>query len=238
MPSARSCRCRASSSSTSCFRLWCSKRRCSSIGSDFEAELPLTLTLAFVGVGIAAAVVAAGMHMLIGWSWIGAALVRRADRGDRSGLGDRRVPRDGLPAAGVDGGRIRKPAQRRRRRRRLRGAVGDCRRRVAERGAASSRRSCGRSAAASRSALRSAPPSSDRRPHQRSAGRDHADDHRRLRLVPHRRAFPRFGHHQRADRGIADRQLRNALPVARRAAIASAGRGSISPSSPTASSSS
>src|SRR6476619_4216406 len=40
----------------------------------FRAELPLTLTLAFAGVGIAALVVAAGMHMLIGWSWIGAAL--------------------------------------------------------------------------------------------------------------------------------------------------------------------
>jgi CPA1 family monovalent cation:H+ antiporter len=40
----------------------------------FRHELPLTLTLAFVGVGIAAAVVAGGMHWLIGWSWIGAAL--------------------------------------------------------------------------------------------------------------------------------------------------------------------
>jgi CPA1 family monovalent cation:H+ antiporter len=40
----------------------------------FRAELPLTLTLAFLGVGIAAAVVGAGMHWLIGWSWIGAAL--------------------------------------------------------------------------------------------------------------------------------------------------------------------
>ena len=40
----------------------------------FRGELPLTLTLAFAGVGIAALVVAAGMHMLIGWSWIGAAL--------------------------------------------------------------------------------------------------------------------------------------------------------------------
>src|SRR3954465_633816 len=40
----------------------------------FREELPLTLTLAFAGVGIAALVVAAGMHMLIGWSWIGAAL--------------------------------------------------------------------------------------------------------------------------------------------------------------------
>jgi monovalent cation:H+ antiporter, CPA1 family len=40
----------------------------------FRGELPLTLTLAFVGVAIAAAVVAGGMHWLIGWSWIGAAL--------------------------------------------------------------------------------------------------------------------------------------------------------------------
>jgi monovalent cation:H+ antiporter, CPA1 family len=40
----------------------------------FRAELPLTLTLAFLGVAIAAAVVAAGMHWMIGWSWIGAAL--------------------------------------------------------------------------------------------------------------------------------------------------------------------
>src|SRR3954447_10931303 len=40
----------------------------------FRAELPLTLTLAFLGVGIAAAVVAVGMHELVGWSWIGAAL--------------------------------------------------------------------------------------------------------------------------------------------------------------------
>jgi CPA1 family monovalent cation:H+ antiporter len=40
----------------------------------FRAELPLTLVLAFAGVGIAAAVVAAGMHWVIGWSWIGAAL--------------------------------------------------------------------------------------------------------------------------------------------------------------------
>lgn len=40
----------------------------------FRAELPLSLTLAFVGVAIAATVVAAGMHFMIGWSWIGAAL--------------------------------------------------------------------------------------------------------------------------------------------------------------------
>ncbi|MFL6752512.1 MAG: cation:proton antiporter [Sphingomicrobium sp.] len=40
----------------------------------FRGELPLTLTLAFIGVGIATAVVAAGMHWIVGWSWIGAAL--------------------------------------------------------------------------------------------------------------------------------------------------------------------
>jgi CPA1 family monovalent cation:H+ antiporter len=40
----------------------------------FRGELPLTLTLAFFGVGLAAFIVAAGMHMLTGWSWIGAAL--------------------------------------------------------------------------------------------------------------------------------------------------------------------
>jgi CPA1 family monovalent cation:H+ antiporter len=40
----------------------------------FRAELPLTLTLAFAGVAIATAAVAAGMHWIIGWSWIGAAL--------------------------------------------------------------------------------------------------------------------------------------------------------------------
>src|SRR3954466_952191 len=40
----------------------------------FRHELPLTLTLAFLGVGIAAAVAAAGMHWIVGWSWIGAAL--------------------------------------------------------------------------------------------------------------------------------------------------------------------
>jgi CPA1 family monovalent cation:H+ antiporter len=34
----------------------------------------LTVTLAFAGVAIAAAVVAGGMHWIIGWSWIGAAL--------------------------------------------------------------------------------------------------------------------------------------------------------------------
>jgi CPA1 family monovalent cation:H+ antiporter len=40
----------------------------------FRHELPLTLTLAFIGVAVAATIVAAGMHFIIGWSWIGAAL--------------------------------------------------------------------------------------------------------------------------------------------------------------------
>ena len=40
----------------------------------FRNELPLTLILAFAGVAIATVVVAAGMHWIIGWSWIGAAL--------------------------------------------------------------------------------------------------------------------------------------------------------------------
>src|SRR4051812_40245844 len=38
----------------------------------FRDELVLTLTLAFFGVAIAAAVVSAGMHWIVGWSWIGA----------------------------------------------------------------------------------------------------------------------------------------------------------------------
>lgn len=41
---------------------------------QFREELPVTLVLAFIGVAIAAAVVAAGMHYAVGWSWIGAAL--------------------------------------------------------------------------------------------------------------------------------------------------------------------
>jgi Na+:H+ antiporter len=41
---------------------------------EFRRELPVTLTLAFVGVGLAAAVVAAGLHYGLGWSWIGAGL--------------------------------------------------------------------------------------------------------------------------------------------------------------------
>lgn len=40
----------------------------------FRHELPLTLALAFVGVTVASAFVAVGMHLLLGWSWIGAAL--------------------------------------------------------------------------------------------------------------------------------------------------------------------
>jgi len=40
----------------------------------FRRELPVTLLLAFVGVGIAASLVAGGMHYLVGWSWIAAAL--------------------------------------------------------------------------------------------------------------------------------------------------------------------
>ena len=40
----------------------------------FRGELTLTLTLAFVGVAISGALVAAGMHFVVGWSWIGAAL--------------------------------------------------------------------------------------------------------------------------------------------------------------------
>lgn len=39
----------------------------------FRAQMPLTLVLAFVGVAISGAVVAAGMHWLLGWSWLGAA---------------------------------------------------------------------------------------------------------------------------------------------------------------------
>ena len=40
----------------------------------FRRDLPVTAGLAFPGVAIAAFVVAAGMHFLTGWSWIGAAL--------------------------------------------------------------------------------------------------------------------------------------------------------------------
>jgi CPA1 family monovalent cation:H+ antiporter len=40
----------------------------------FCRDLPLTAGLAFPGVVVAAVVVAGGMHFVIGWSWIGAAL--------------------------------------------------------------------------------------------------------------------------------------------------------------------
>ena len=40
----------------------------------FRHELPLTLTLAFIGVIGASAFVTVGMHWLLGWSWLGAAL--------------------------------------------------------------------------------------------------------------------------------------------------------------------
>ncbi len=41
---------------------------------EFRRELPVTLTLALIGVGLAAAVVAAGLHYGLAWSWIGASL--------------------------------------------------------------------------------------------------------------------------------------------------------------------
>lgn len=44
------------------------------VWKPFRRELPLTLVLAFAGVTIASAFVAAGMHLLLGWSWIGSAL--------------------------------------------------------------------------------------------------------------------------------------------------------------------
>lgn len=40
----------------------------------FRRELPVTITFALVGVVVAAAAIAAGMHFLAGWSWIGAAI--------------------------------------------------------------------------------------------------------------------------------------------------------------------
>ncbi|MDF3156669.1 cation:proton antiporter [Mesorhizobium sp. XAP10] len=40
----------------------------------FRVDLPVTALLAFPGVAIAAAAVAVGMHLLLGWSWIGASL--------------------------------------------------------------------------------------------------------------------------------------------------------------------
>ena len=42
--------------------------------SAFRRELPVVLALIFLGVPLAAGCVAAGMHFLLGWSWIGAAL--------------------------------------------------------------------------------------------------------------------------------------------------------------------
>src|SRR5690348_14512662 len=41
---------------------------------DFRRELPVTFTLALAGVVLAAAVVAAGLHYWLAWSWIGAGL--------------------------------------------------------------------------------------------------------------------------------------------------------------------
>jgi len=41
--------------------------------SRFKAEMPLTVVLAFLGVAISAGVVAGGMHVLLGWSLLGAA---------------------------------------------------------------------------------------------------------------------------------------------------------------------
>ncbi len=40
----------------------------------FKRELVVTLTLAFLGVAISAAVVATGMHYIVGWGWIGSGL--------------------------------------------------------------------------------------------------------------------------------------------------------------------
>ena len=42
--------------------------------SPFRRDLPVILSLAFAGVAVAAAVVAAGMHFVVGWNWISAAL--------------------------------------------------------------------------------------------------------------------------------------------------------------------
>jgi len=39
----------------------------------FREQMPLTVTLAFLGVAISAAIVAGGLHWLLGWSWLGAA---------------------------------------------------------------------------------------------------------------------------------------------------------------------
>jgi monovalent cation:H+ antiporter, CPA1 family len=40
----------------------------------FRDELPVTLTLAFPGVLLGGAIVAAGMHWIVGWGWLGSAL--------------------------------------------------------------------------------------------------------------------------------------------------------------------
>lgn len=42
--------------------------------SQFRRELPIVLALIFIGVPLAAGCVAVGMHYLLGWSWVGAAL--------------------------------------------------------------------------------------------------------------------------------------------------------------------
>lgn len=42
--------------------------------SALRRDLPVVMTLAFVGVTVSAGVVAAGMHFIIGWSWVAAAL--------------------------------------------------------------------------------------------------------------------------------------------------------------------
>lgn len=41
---------------------------------EFRGQLALTVTLAFLGVAISAAIVAGGMHWLLGWSWMGSAI--------------------------------------------------------------------------------------------------------------------------------------------------------------------
>lgn len=40
----------------------------------FRRDLPLTMTLAFPGVLVSGVLIAAGMHFMIGWGWLGAAL--------------------------------------------------------------------------------------------------------------------------------------------------------------------
>lgn len=42
--------------------------------SPFREALPITLTLAFPGVLLAGALVAIGMHFMVGWSWLGSSL--------------------------------------------------------------------------------------------------------------------------------------------------------------------